>query len=146
MSPKRPTSGQIIIKVAKIKDKEEIWRPSSHIQGHPHKAMDWLLSRNFAGPQGVARYIWSDERKILITKNTLSSKAHVHIRRRNRKFCREAKAKSWAPVLQEMLKELLLVKKEKATIREIKCTKGKSLIGKGKYTIKAADKLLMKLV
>lgn len=44
------------------------------------------------------------------------------------------------------VKRTSLSRKEEATIREIKCTKGKSLIGKGKYTAKAADKLLMKLV
>ena len=119
MSPKRPISGHSIIKMAKIKDKEEIWKPSSHIQGYSHKAMDWLLSRNSASHQGVAHSIWSEERTILTTKNTLSSKAHVHIRRRNQKFCRGAKAKSWTPVLQEMLKELLLEKKKRPGVYTI---------------------------
>lgn len=145
MSPKRPISGHSIIKMAKIKDKEEIWKPSSHIQGYSHKAMDWLLSRNSASHQGVAHSIWSDERTILTTKNTLSSKAHVHIRRRNQKFCRGAKAKSWAPVLQEMLKELLLEKKKRPQLEKWNVLKEKTLISKVSVTAKAADELLMKL-
>lgn len=106
MSPKRPISGHSIIKMAKIKDKEEIWKPSSYTQGCSHKAMDCSAEtlQAIGGWHTLSEVVKGES----YTKNTLSSKAHVHIRSRNQKLCGEAKAKSCcAPVLQKMLKELL---------------------------------------
>ena len=48
--------------------------------------------------------------------------------------------------LQKYVKETSLNRKEADKNRNIKFTKGKNLIGKGKYTLKVVDQPLIKLV
>ena len=55
----RPTPRHIIIKMAKVKDKENSKgsKRQSHIQGNTHKAISWFFCRNFAGQKEMAWYI-----------------------------------------------------------------------------------------
>ena len=54
----KPTPRHIIIKMAKVKDKEDLQdskgKTKSHLQGNPHKANSQFYYRNFADQKGVA--------------------------------------------------------------------------------------------
>ena len=80
MNPKRPTPGQLIIKMQKVKDKERIWKSeekSSYLQGSSHKNVNRFLNRNFGGQKGLTRNIQSDVKQEPTTKITLPSKAII---------------------------------------------------------------------
>ena len=67
VNPNRPTPRHIIIKMAKVKDKEDLQdskgKTKSHLQGNPHKANSQFYYRNFAGQKGVTWYIQSTKRE-----------------------------------------------------------------------------------
>ena len=77
-NPKRPTSGHIIIKRAKIPRQREDLKGSkgetaSNIQGSPNKASSCLLNGNAPHQKGMARNIPSNENQRPATKTTTSS-------------------------------------------------------------------------
>lgn len=81
------------------------------------------------------------------TKNTLSSKAHVHISKQKSKALRE-KQRLRAVALQfyRNVKRASLRRKEEAPIREMKRMVGRISLVTASITVKVADTSLMKLV
>ena len=66
MDPKRTTPRHIIIKIPKVKDKENLKaarEKESYLQKSSHKTVSRFLKRNFAGKKGLARSIQSDEKQ-----------------------------------------------------------------------------------
>ena len=63
----RSTPRYIVIKVAKIKDKENIksskGKATSYVQGTSYKTISWYFSRNCRGQNGLTVHMQSDEMK-----------------------------------------------------------------------------------
>ena len=81
LDPRRNTPRNIIIILAKIKDKERILKAArekeSYLQRSAHKIISCFLKRNLAGKKGLERSIPSYERQGPTSKITLSSKAII---------------------------------------------------------------------
>ena len=77
---KRNTSRHIIIKLPKIKDKENLKiskrKAGSYLQRRAHN-ISWFLKRNLPGKKGLERSIWSHESQGPTGKITLSKKAFI---------------------------------------------------------------------
>ena len=88
-NPKRPTSRQIIIKMAKFQDKDRILKAAREKQEVTYKgapirlAADFSMETNATSQKGMAGNIPNNENHRLATKITLSSKAINHDRRPN---------------------------------------------------------------
>ena len=83
----------------------------------------------------MERYIWGDEEEETKTKNTLPSKALIHIWWRDQKLYRQAKAKrvkhlQTSPI--STTKGTSLSRKGKATIRNKNITNEKNSLAKAK--------------
>lgn len=123
MNPKRSTSRHNIIKKTKIKDKVKILKSTrekstSYIQENSCKAINWLFSRNSKGQKEVEQYIQSNERKKNYNQKYSSSKAMIHIWRRNKSFTYKLKLKPFSItklVLNEMVNEVLQIFLPKGT-------------------------------
>ena len=61
----RPTPRNIIIKMAKVKERtlKAANKKQSHIQGNLHKVISLFLCRNFVSQKGEPRHIQSNERE-----------------------------------------------------------------------------------
>ena len=124
-NPKIATSKYIVIKMAKIKDKENIksckGKSTSYIQGNSIKAISWLAEIL------QARSEWHDIFKVingenLQSKNTLPGKTFIQIWE-DHKFYRQAKTRReqhQQTNFTRNVKETFLTKKEKITNRNIK--------------------------
>ena len=92
INPRRNTLRHILIKLTKIKDRENLesseGKETNNIQGNPNKVIGRFFNRNSAGQKAVAWYTQRDERKKPPTKITLPSKALLHIWRRNQNLHR----------------------------------------------------------
>ena len=81
MNQKKLTQKYIIIKMAKIKDREETSKAArekiSYLQVSSLKTVSWFLNRNITGQKGLAWNIQSDKKQGLTTKITLPSKAII---------------------------------------------------------------------
>ena len=64
MDTKKPSPRHITIKMQRVKDKGNFKsskrKAVSYLQRSSHKTVSFLLNRNFAGQQGLARNIQSD--------------------------------------------------------------------------------------
>ena len=65
MNPKRPTPRYIIIKMAKVKDKERILKAAKEKQRLTYKWITRRLSTDFSGETLQARKEWHDICKVL---------------------------------------------------------------------------------
>ena len=66
MDPKRTTPRHIIIKIPKVKDKENLKaarEKESYLQRSSHKTVSRFLKRNFAGNKGLERSIQDHEKQ-----------------------------------------------------------------------------------
>lgn len=81
-----------IIKMATSRDKEKNKnskrKQDKCIQGNMHKALNRFFSRISASKKIGVLYTQSTEREKSLAKNTLSSKAIIQNRRRNKKYLR----------------------------------------------------------
>ena len=81
MDPKRTTQRHIIIKMPKVKDKENLKsskrKGGSYLQRTSHKTVSSFLKRNVEDKKGLARSIQSDEKQGPTSKITLSRKAII---------------------------------------------------------------------
>ena len=77
-NPKRPTSRHIIVKMAKLQDREDLkgskGETGSNIQGSPNKVSKLLLNGNAPSQKRMARNIPNNENQRPATKATLPSK------------------------------------------------------------------------
>ena len=68
INPRQNTPRHILIKLAKIKYKEQIWKvarekKTNNTQGDSHKDNSWSFNRNSSGKERMAGHTESDERK-----------------------------------------------------------------------------------
>ena len=90
----QPSTRHIIVKFTKYSGKERIMKAAREKKSLTYKgrfAAD--LSRNLAGQKGVVGYIQCAESEKYAAKNSLSSKAVIQNRRRDKKFPRQTKIK-----------------------------------------------------
>ena len=96
-NPKRPTARHVIIKMAKVQDKERISKAArekgSNIRGSPNKVSNWFLNGNAPSQKRMAKNIPSNENQKTATKTTLPSMALNQDRRPNKEFPRQKKSK-----------------------------------------------------
>ena len=126
INPKIATSKYIVIKIAKIKDKENInsskGKSTGYIQGNFIKAISWLAEILQARREwhGIFKGII---RENLQSKNTLPGKTFIQIWWEDQKFYRQAKTRReqhQQTNFTRSVKETFLTKKEKITNRNIK--------------------------
>ena len=82
LDPRKHTPRNIIIALAKIKEKERILKAAreketSYLQRSSHTTVSWFLQRDLTGKKGMERSIWSQERQGPTSKITLPSKAII---------------------------------------------------------------------
>ena len=66
-------------------------KAQNNIKGNHHKVISYFFCRNFTSQKGVTEYIWSCERQKLTARMNLPS---ITLKfDRNKKFCRQTKAK-----------------------------------------------------
>ena len=110
INPRGNTPRHILIKLSKMKYKENILKAARGKQQITYKGIPIRLTADLSASQkGVAGHIKSDERKKPTTKITLPSKDLIQIRWRNYNFTDKQKLREFSttkPALQQMLKEL----------------------------------------
>ena len=81
MNPKRPTPRDIIIKMAKNKQWENLKNSKlkrvNYLQEFPQKNVTWFLNKDFSGRKRLAWNIQSDKKQVPTTKITLPSKTSI---------------------------------------------------------------------
>ena len=97
INPRQNTPGHILIKLTKIKHKEQILKEArekttNNTQEDFHKDNSWFINRNSSGQEGMAGHTQSDERKWPTVQITVPSKDLFQVWRRNQKVYRQAKA------------------------------------------------------
>uniref|UniRef100_A0A8W4FGV0 L1 transposable element RRM domain-containing protein n=1 Tax=Sus scrofa TaxID=9823 RepID=A0A8W4FGV0_PIG len=111
LNPNRPTPRHIIIKMAKVTDKERILKAARDKQNVTYKGTPIRISADFFTETLQARREWQEIFKVLKGKKyTLSSKNIISNRRRNKIFSNKQKLKEYSntkPRLKEILKGLL---------------------------------------
>ena len=97
INPRQNTPRHTIIKLTKIKHKEQILKAAkgkaiNNTQGGLHKDKSWTFKRKSSGQKGMAGHTKSDEREKPITQITVPSNDLIQIWRKNQKLYRQAKA------------------------------------------------------
>ena len=127
LNPNRLTPRHIIMKVAKVKDKERILKAakgkqSINYQGTPHPR----LSADFSTETLQAKREWQDIFKVLKGKNLqprilFSARISFKIEEEMKNFSNKQKLKEYCntkPILKEILKGFLQIKKKKKKKRQ----------------------------
>ena len=88
LDPNRNTPRHIIIKMPKVKDKENLKsnkkEAESYLQRRSHNTVSWFLKRNFAVKKGLARNIQSDEKQGHTYNLDYSIQQSYHFERKGR--------------------------------------------------------------
>ena len=81
LDPRKHTPRYIIIKLPKIKERENLKsnkrKGDSYLQKSSHKTISWFIKRNLTGSEGLVRSIWSHERQEFTSKIAQCSKAVI---------------------------------------------------------------------
>ena len=115
LNPNRPTSRHIIIKMAKVKDKERILKAAREKQSINYKGTPIRLSADFSTETLQARREWQDIFKVLKEKNLQPRIFYVarisfKIQGEIKNFSNKQKLKEYnnsKPILKEIVKGLL---------------------------------------
>ena len=114
MGPKRPTSRHIIIKMAKLKDKERILKDTREKQLGTYKEVSIRLSSGFSTEIFQARRDWHEIFKVMGGKDLqprllYPARLSLTIKGETSSFLDKKKLRvvNTKPVLQQMLKGLL---------------------------------------
>ena len=115
INPRRNTPRHIVIKVAKIKDKEKLLKAAREKRQITYKGTAIRLTADFSAETLQARRDWHDILKVMKRKNlqpTLLYPARISLRFNGeiKSFTDKQKLREFSttkPVLQKMLKEIL---------------------------------------
>uniref|UniRef100_A0A8D0T0H1 L1 transposable element RRM domain-containing protein n=1 Tax=Sus scrofa TaxID=9823 RepID=A0A8D0T0H1_PIG len=119
LKPNRPTARHVIIKMAKVKNKERILKAARETQSVNYKGTPISLSADFFTETLQGRREWQDISKVLKGKNLQPRifypvRISFKIEREIRNFSNKQKLKEYSntkPILKEILKGLLCIKK-----------------------------------
>ena len=115
MDPKSTTTGHIIIKMPKVKDKETILKPAREKQRVTYKGVPIRLSAEFSEETLQARWDWQEIFKVMKSRDLqprllYSAKLSFRIEWKIKSFPEKKKIKKFIiikPLLYEMLKGLI---------------------------------------
>ena len=123
INPRRNTPRHIVIKVAKIKDKEKLLKAARETQKITYKGNPIRLTANFSAENLQARREWHDILKVMKGKKLqprllYPARISFTFNGEIKRFTEKKKLREFStskPALQQMLKEILQLGKKRET-------------------------------